>query len=407
MAIIKAAISAYCLERGEMKTYIRFLLLLLLLPLVACTADSSEQVKTDAISIQLIEEDVGQHFEVMGLPEAAVQSLAQNPPNQPEWQALFSVSVAGMAQSMLGDYSVHGDTVRFTPSFPLMSGQAYQAFFSTTALIELKPDLERNFSEQTEIVADFNTLEIETQPTTVTKIYPTADELPSNMLRFYVYFSAPMREGNALEHVALIDAVGNEVEGVFFDPIFELWDPSQQRLTLLFDPGRVKSGLRAHEELGRALVPGEAYTLRIKSTMLDANSNSLEAMYEKSFQVTDPDRSPPDVGLWDISYPNENSFDPINIQFPAPLDHQLVTEFIQIIAFDGTVISGDIELRNQETAWQFVPETAWKAGNYELWVNTKLEDVAGNNLHGLFDIPPEERLLYPNQSEVLISFQID
>ena len=390
-----------------MKPDIRLFILILPFLLVACSAAGSAPIGADTLTIQLNGEDDHRYVEVNGLPDAVVRSLHETQPTRSEWQTFFSLSLADMAQPMLGEYAVDDDTVRFTPTFPLLSGQEYEAVVSPAALVALQPDLAGYFSEQAETVTEFKLSKAEAGPTTVTAIYPTAAELPSNILRFYVYFSAPMQAGNALDHVALHDAAGNEVPGVFFDPIFELWDPSQQRLTLLFDPGRVKTGLRAHEELGRALVPGEAYTLRIKSTMLDAHNNRLDTAYEKTFQATEPDLSPPDVDMWDISLPSGNSADPLIIQFLAPLDHQLLKEFIQIRTAGGAAVKGDIALSNQERTWQFTPESEWQTGTYELWINTKLEDIAGNNLHGLFDIPPEERPLYLDQNEVKIEFEVE
>jgi len=54
-----------------------------------------------------------------------------------------------------------------------------------------------------------------------------------------------------------------------------------------------------------------------------------------------------------------------------------------------------------------MPEEAWQAGLYELIVNTRLEDLAGNNLHGLFDISSEEELILLDKEEVTSPFQVE
>lgn len=241
----------------------------------------------------------------------------------------------------------------------------------------------------------------------MTAIYPTADQLPENLLRFYVYFSAPMREGGVLGHIQLVDLQGQKVEGVFFDSIFELWDPSMRRLTLLFDPGRVKTGLRAHEQLGRALIPGESYVLVIGEGLMDAYGNPLAHSHEKAFTVTEADLTPPDIDNWQIISPSGSTTEPLEIHFPAPLDHGLLAEFVRVQREEGKVVQGEIALDSHETIWRFRPEEPWQAGTYELTVNTRLEDIAGNNLHGLFDIPLEEQLTLLDREMVILPFQVE
>ncbi len=67
------------------------------------------------------------------------------------------------------------------------------------------------------------------ETTRVTRVYPSSSTVPENLLRFYVYFSSPMGEGDALEHLSLLDESGREVRGVFFDNFYELWDPTRRR----------------------------------------------------------------------------------------------------------------------------------------------------------------------------------
>lgn len=354
-------------------------------------------------------------IDITGLSATLLQTLAEQDLSSDQWQQFFQITIVdeqhqGTPQPMLGNYSTEAESLRFTPQFPLIAGQTYQATFFFNNMFSFLPDLLDNSSskpQQETIISEFVLPKPNIPTTEVTKVYPSSDQLPENLLRFYIYFSAPMREGFALKQIHLIDSQGKKVEGVFFDPIFELWDPSMQRLTLLFDPGRVKKGLKAHEKLGRALTVGQTYALAIGEDMLDANSNSLARAFAKTFTVIEADLSPPDVNLWQISNPKSGSTDALTVHFPAPLDHVLLTEFVQVHSEEGKVLQGEIRFENNETIWNFIPTTPWQTGKYELLVNTSLEDIAGNNLQGLFDIPPEEKLKFLNQETVTLAFQIE
>jgi hypothetical protein len=49
-----------------------------------------------------------------------------------------------------------------------------------------------------------------------------------------------MSRGEAYRRVHLLDATGRPINLAFLEIEQELWDPEGRRLTLLFDPGRVK-----------------------------------------------------------------------------------------------------------------------------------------------------------------------
>ena len=100
------------------------------------------------------------------------------------------------------------------------------------------------------------------------EIYPSASEFPSNLLRIYLYFPYPVRSPNILEHVSLRDSEGRVIDGVFLPTRYDLWSPDRRRLTLLLDPGRVKTGLRAHKTRGRALIPGEMDSLLVNQAWM-------------------------------------------------------------------------------------------------------------------------------------------
>jgi hypothetical protein len=95
-----------------------------------------------------------------------------------------------------------------------------------------------------QVTADLVVPKPKREPTTViTQVNPTADRLPENTLRWYVHFSAPMTRGGAYRHVKLLCGE-TEVSYPFLELDEELWSADGKRFTLLFDPGRVKRGLK-------------------------------------------------------------------------------------------------------------------------------------------------------------------
>lgn len=217
----------------------------------------------------------------------------------------------------------------------------------------------------------------------VVAIYPSSDTLPENLLRMYVHFSKPMKTIGNLEKIKLLDENGQEVVGAIFNNVHELWDKEQTQLTLIFDPSRVKTGLVAHEEKGRALQHGKHYKLTI-GQMKDVEGKKLKVA-TKSFYVNTEDRLSPNTAQWTIKMPKANSQLPLIVQFPAMLDRLSLLQRLQLTDKNNQPIDGQVEITEQETEWRFVPTKKWAASDYILYVHGRLEDPCGNNLNGLFD----------------------
>lgn len=66
---------------------------------------------------------------------------------------------------------------------------------------------------------------------------------PANVLRFHLQFDRPMTCENALRNLALTDRSGSKIEAPFVDIRDGLWNADQTLLTVLFHPGRIKSGV--------------------------------------------------------------------------------------------------------------------------------------------------------------------
>jgi hypothetical protein len=346
--------------------------------------------------------------EVYGLSAAAIKRLAQSKLTLAQWRRLLSV-YAGREEAtgasglppMAGVYHVEPNALRFEPQFPLEPGLAYRAVF--------RPDqLSGGSKVATPITSFFQSPRRSASPATMVRhIYPSADTLPENLLKFYVHFTAPMSRGNIYDHIRLRDESGKDVELPFLEIDEELWDSTMTRLTLIIDPGRIKRGVRPLEEIGPALEAGKSYTLAIGREWRDGAGNPLKEGFQKTFKVTTPDREPPDPARWKIEAPQAGSRDQLVVIFPEPMDHALSQRLIRVAAEQGEMVGGEVSLEDQERRWKFTPDTVWRRGRYQIIIQTTIEDLAGNNIGKPFEVDlfegVERRL---STTSVKLSFEI-
>lgn len=223
--------------------------------------------------------------------------------------------------------------------------------------------------------------------TTVSDVYPTGSKLPENLLRFYIYFSAPMGRDDVLPAINLLDDEGRVIEGVFLPNRFDLWSADRTRLTLLLDPGRVKTGLGANQAMGRALVAGKTYQLQISQNAFDAQGCQLRGGYRQTVKAVSADLSTPSPADWNLITPNIGTRTALTVVLDGPVDHLSLAYRLRVIGPDGAVVPGRIGLGKAETLWKFTPKTPWRTGTYELAIDAQLEDLAGNRPGVLFDQP--------------------
>ena len=219
----------------------------------------------------------------------------------------------------------------------------------------------------------------------VSAIYPTVDTLPANLLKFYIHFSRPMRDGDAAQHVALLDSEGHVLSRAFLASDVELWDRAHRRLTILLDPGRIKRGLKPNQQFGAPLVAGRRYSLRIDSAWRDADGAPLLAGYEKSFTASAPNRTSLTVADWRTSAPKAGTTDPIELYVPRPIDHALAERLVRVEGPEGPVAVTSVTT-NAERTIRIIPRAPWPAGAYRVLIGAEIEDLAGNNLQRLFDV---------------------
>jgi hypothetical protein len=286
------------------------------------------------------------------------------------WSPVFSVYAGeGDVPPMVGTYGVESGGLVFRPRFPVAPGMHVRAVFHAPG----GEALEAGFAVPKGAPP--------ASTTRVAHVYPSTDILPENQLKFYIYFSAPVQKGEAWRHIQLLNQEGAAVELPFLEIDQELWDRENTRLTVLFDPGRIKRGLVPRQEMGPAIEEGKSYTLAIARDWPDARGAPLAEAFRKSFRVGPPDRQPIDVAKWRITPPRAGTREPLAIAFGEPLDYALLQHAIAVPDAAGTA-----EVARDETEWRFTPAEPWAAREYRVIVATSLEDLAGNRVGRAFDV---------------------
>jgi hypothetical protein len=317
-----------------------------------------------------------------------------------EWASLFAVypgeQVLTDAPPMLGQYLIDRDAIRFHPRFPLVAGLSYTAQFDVSLFASM---VEATVSDQSPVVASFALPKSEATLTEVSAVYPSADRLPANQLKLYIEFSAPMSVGLAYDHIHLFDEQGRELPKAFLRLQQELWDESHRRLTLWFDPGRIKRGLRPNVEMGAPLVEGRSYRLTIDRSWLDAEGNAMAQSFEKKFTVTEADRQPPDHRGWRLIAPRAGTREPVRLIFSEPLDRALLESKLDLLDDHRNRLEGAVEIINDEREWRFTPAIEWAEGGYLILIDSALEDLAGNNLRRAFDSELKKSSLVSSPAE--------
>jgi len=281
--------------------------------------------------------------------------------------SIFTVQTGGPdSPAILGSYSMEGGVVVFRPRFPLAQGVRYRAVLRRTG----DAPLETIFEQEKGSGATAR----------VVRVYPSQDVLPSNQLKLYVYFSVPMSRGEASRHIHWLDKSGKPT-GLPFLIADELWDSEQQRLTLFFDPGRIKRGIDANEQFGPPIREGEQYTLVIDREFLDARGSPLQETFRRTFHGGSADRTVIDPKQWIVRAPKVATTDPLTVDFRESMDFALAQRLISVMGIPGAA-----SLEGNETRWVFKPELQWSRGRHELKIALALEDLAGNRIDRLFDI---------------------
>lgn len=198
----------------------------------------------------------------------------------------------------------------------------------------------------------------------------------------YLTFSAPMAAGEAYTHIKVLDDQGRVIVQPFVEFEQELWDASGTRLTVLFDPGRIKRGLVDNEGSGPPLVAGRTVTIEIDPTWRDASGAPLAEKFVRVVRVTPAVRDVVHVKRWSLDAPRASDADLV-VTFDRPMDHALAQRAISVTK-DGARIADKRGSRMQRRSG-VLHAGAWPGG-YFIAVDGVIEDLAGNRPGKMFDV---------------------
>ncbi len=272
--------------------------------------------------------------------------------------------------SVIGVIVSENDKHQFTPVIPFTPGQTYTLRKMDTIVLATFSIPKGAIKEKAEILA----------------IYPSLDTVPENLLKMYFEFAQPMQEvGNALDFITVTNETDGSVTQPFLRLESELWNKERTLLTLWLDPGRIKTDLIPNKQSGLPLTEGKRYTVSINDRWRSQRGVPLAKKYTKTFYVGPRDDKQPKVDEWQLQIQHKDTLRILTVDFGEPMDAFLAKETIKVHDSKGMEIKGTFYLEQHGKVLKFTPDNNWKSINYKLLVQSKLEDLAGNNLNHLFD----------------------
>jgi len=219
----------------------------------------------------------------------------------------------------------------------------------------------------------------------VVAVYPSADTLPENLLKIYLHFDQPMREGLSAQYVTLIKNGSDTVHEAFLDLQPELWNAERTVLTLSLDPGRIKRDLQPNKRLGVPMHSNAHYQIIVSDAWQNKRGQKLAKPFQKNFVTARKDTKSPEPSEWTLVPPASKTRQALQIDFHESLDHSLLREVFQIQDGKGQTVNGQWKTGQFERQAAFIPAQNWAPGQYKLLIETRLEDLPGNNLNRPFD----------------------
>jgi len=263
-----------------------------------------------------------------------------------------------------------GDTLTLIPTYPLSPGETYEARVTTG---------DGKISDR----KIYHHPAPEAAAPKIIQILPNTGRVPANLLKFYLEFDQPMREGiEIFDKIHLLDlSTQKRVDSPWRQQ--DQWSHDGKRLTLLIHPGRIKQGVNLRTELGPVLIPNRKYELILNETIQTPDGRKLGKSFHHTFETTAEDRTLLDPGKWKIE-PPEAPHSPLMINTQKALDPWLVTRHLMVIQ-DENEIATTLKWDRSQTRFELTPTSPWLSGDFTIKIDEFLEDLSGNTALRSFD----------------------
>ncbi len=303
----------------------------------------------------------------------------------------YSVLLKGQTNAVLGDVLKEEENIVFRPVIPFSWDKEYEIYKNGDFYMEFTVRAPENVIRPK-----------------LLGIYPKLDTLPENLLKMYFEFDQPMQQSrSSLEYIKVFNLTkGGEVD-IFLPLENELWNREKTRLTLWLDPGRIKKDLIPNKKRGVPIEEGNQYELIVERHFSGGDYGAdLGKPSIKRFYVHRRDRESPVINQWKLTVPKSNTKEGLGIDFKESLDYFLIQETIR--AFKGKEeLGGAFFVSKKGNSVVFIPEGPWQKGTYSIHIESRLEDLAGNNLNRLFDVDLENRGEVDNSEFKVLEFVVE
>lgn len=332
------------------------------------------------------------------VPENVVKLIQEKNFTFEQWSSFYYVQTSSNGPAVLGEYSIVDNHLSFSPKFLPDPKVKYLVTFSYPKLAELLS----GHIDEVDVYSDIASFEppATTQPEVISFI-PSLDVVPANLLRFYVFFSAPMDLENPYDFITIEDADGKAMVDPFVIIPEGLWNINHTRLTLLLHPGRVKQGVGPNMTQGDVLIPGKSYTIKISNEWKGASGEQLKSTFSKKMNASNPLKGAMNINSWALKA-EVNNIGVLTVVTDHPLDQPLAQRMLFIRSSNGQILPSRVDFDSPQKL-----RILWRpdgSEQLELLIDPRLEDVCGNTPHYAFDLEGTERT--PSKEELKIQFRV-
>lgn len=289
-------------------------------------------------------------------------------------EKLTDYNSSNSPNAIIGSIIQEEGIIRFMPIVPFEPNTDYTLVCNTHEFFNFKIDQPKNQI-----------------PLEVKALYPNTDEVPNNILKWYVRFSKPVNPVKIYDHIQFLDANGKAIDRAILDIKSSLLSSDGTLLTVWVEPGRQKRLLGPNKHLGSVFEIGNNYSLVIDASLKDMNGYPMGQSFSHRFMTSEEDRNKPSIDKWLIDPVHSDSRDPLIVHFEEAVDFGSLLDAFYVLK-NKQVIEGVLDLDQKDKMIYFTPKQPWSSGNYTIEILAQLEDLAGNNLLHLFDRPLDEAL---------------